>query len=97
MYLAGIPGVGAEIVTRDVWNTYSITTTFDVRMRWLGHVSRVEEAWIACSSMFRSEDRKGREADEFEDLDVDGTVILNSFWKESRRRMCTEFVHERDR
>lgn len=44
----------------------------------MGHVSRVEEAWIVCSYMFRSEDRKGREADDFEDLDVDGIVILNS-------------------
>jgi len=42
--------------------------------------------------MFRLEDRKGREADDFEDLDVDGMVILNSFLKETHWRMWTEFI-----
>jgi hypothetical protein len=47
---------------------------------------------IACSCTFTREDRKGREADDFEDLDVDGIVILNSFVKETRWRMWTEFI-----
>lgn len=45
------------------------------KMRWLGHVARMEE--IKMHTKFWSKHRKGR--DHFEDLGIDGRMILRGF------------------
>jgi len=55
---------------------YSSPNVFRVtgsgRMRWAGHVARTREERGACRALVG----RPRERDHFEDLDVDGTIIL---------------------